>query len=1356
MLFVFDQNFNVIHVTSDPADFISGTALEQINGEHSCTIEIPWTSTTQKHFKEFNHIGFMIDGRFEVYTIRQILDIKDGFAQREIYCEHLSYELTKDIVEDRRIDKGPASDIITRILSDTDWKVGEIAELGNQTYNAYYINHRKALYEIAEIYGGELRFRIELNENRSAIANKYVDLLPTRGTDTGIRFLFNRNLKKIERETDTLEVFTALIGRGYSPETENGGQQRRIQFTDIVWSKASGDPVDKPKGQNWVGHPEAIAKYGMIRGVYEDESETPEELLANTWASLQNQCEPTYTYKADLLFIKDLMKEYLGEDGDTVLRLGDHFIIVDDEIGMEISTRIIGIEYDLLDIANSTVTMGQFYKTLGDKSDYDKLQSQIDSIRDTINGNEDIVFDDESFPDTVPPKSTVTAEGLFASIKLSWTYENKTYYEYALYASQTKGFAPAQQNLIFRGHASSFLHSVKPDQTWYYRVCAYNTHGQRNEFSEEVSAHSAKIANAEDYIEHASIGSALIGSLNADVINSGKIKAQHIEMKGVSVTDGNGTKTLDIDSAGQVSMNVSSLKIKNNSVATESFVSTAKNEAINSANDTINATIANYYTKTETNSQIDIAKDAVTTSVSNLRNEVMNATYTNLLENSDFLILDSGFPRGYSSYTFGDSEVRISDWVLQGAKAIKITSSGQTERRWVALFSPFIKTIEGQPFTASAWVATSSVSGIDAGCVMEIEWFNDTDRIATASYPFTPQTDDTWERVAVTGWSPTGTTRARVRISVQQNGILYTTKLMLQAGITATAWTRGGDFETITTRIATAEQKITDESITNTVKQNFYTKTETENAITSKDYATKSEVQQTANNITYKFSQSGGYNLVRNGNPKPNNYRHWWISSNANWYLNNATDIGIQTASTNEAYAGTATFKVQPGTAYSVSCWLMAEVNTKGTDVYFIGSANDDGAYTEIHHIYTGSGDGVWRQAKGTFTVGSNINYGFIRVDNNGRKDTSIVNYNVVFFSEVQMVKGSECYPQWSPNPNEVYDGITTIDKDGITVSQSNINTKTTMNASGFYINKNGQGDVFKVDENGLAITGKVTSNEVIMANGGMYTGQAVRGTNTNGFVVVGSSGDTTFRSDAGQVYLQTNDEVKVTAPSNPNVFKNLRSNNIYANNDFYATRDATINRNLNVNGEIVAVGSLTSNSNVHLGNNGLVNIRWGYGVVRVNASGQPLYLQCNDEVKCTKPADPSTYTSLRAYNLMAQNKVYANGVALTSSRDKKKNVEVYEESALQQILQTKIYRYHLLDDLDEEMKRIGIILQEAPVDAIDIEGVGVDLYQMVAMSWKAIQELKQEIDKREALESRVEELEARLARLERLLETNI
>ena len=46
-------------------------------------------------------------------------------------------------------------------------------------------------------------------------------------------------------------------------------------------------------------------------------------------------------------------------------------------------------------------------------------------------------------------------------------------------------------------------------------------------------------------------------------------------------------------------------------------------------------------------------------------------------------------------------------------------------------------------------------------------------------------------------------------------------------------------------------------------------------------------------------------------------------------------------------------------------------------------------------------------------------------------------------------------------------------------------------------------------------------------------------------------------------------------------------------------------------------------------------------------------------------------------------NCVYASGVALTSNRDKKKNIEDYTESALSEICTTPIRKYHLEDDLD-------------------------------------------------------------------------
>ena len=49
---------------------------------------------------------------------------------------------------------------------------------------------------------------------------------------------------------------------------------------------------------------------------------------------------------------------------------------------------------------------------------------------------------------------------------------------------------------------------------------------------------------------------------------------------------------------------------------TNSDISTAKSEAITSANNTLTSTIANYYTKTQTDSQINVAKEAIDLSVS--------------------------------------------------------------------------------------------------------------------------------------------------------------------------------------------------------------------------------------------------------------------------------------------------------------------------------------------------------------------------------------------------------------------------------------------------------------------------------------------------------------------------------------------------------------------------------------------------------------------------------------------------------------------------------------------------------------------------------------------------------------------
>ncbi len=85
---------------------------------------------------------------------------------------------------------------------------------------------------------------------------------------------------------------------------------------------------------------------------------------------------------------------------------------------------------------------------------------------------------------------------------------------------------------------------------------------------------------------------------------------------------------------------------------------------------------------------------------------------------------------------------------------------------------------------------------------------------------------------------------------------------------------------------------------------------------------------------------------------------------------------------------------------------------------------------------------------------------------------------------------------------------------------------------------------------------------------------------------------------------------------------------------------------------------------------------------------------------------------------------VVGSAFTTASKREYKKNIESYTENALLGVLNTPARTYHLLEDSDTEMKRVGLIIDEAPVDIISLSGEGIDGYQMETYLWKAIQDL--------------------------------
>ena len=75
---------------------------------------------------------------------------------------------------------------------------------------------------------------------------------------------------------------------------------------------------------------------------------------------------------------------------------------------------------------------------------------------------------------------------------------------------------------------------------------------------------------------------------SADYIKAGQIKGTWIDARNLTVTDGNGKRTLDIDSFGNVALDVTSLKISANNVPTFENVKDEIQNSINNYKDTVN------------------------------------------------------------------------------------------------------------------------------------------------------------------------------------------------------------------------------------------------------------------------------------------------------------------------------------------------------------------------------------------------------------------------------------------------------------------------------------------------------------------------------------------------------------------------------------------------------------------------------------------------------------------------------------------------------------------------------------------------------------------------------------------------
>lgn len=488
-------------------------------------------------------------------------------------------------------------------------------------------------------------------------------------------------------------------------------------------------------------------------------------------------------------------------------------------------------------------------------------------------------------------------------------------------------------------------------------------------------------------------------------------------------------------------------KANNALSSAKSYADTKKTEAINSANNTLNTTIANYYTKSQTDSQINVAKNAITQSVSNTYETKTNVQNkidaikiggTNLLGGTGTAkVRNVDKPTSYDVY---DTYFTDGNKTTLRALGFKVNDELSVSFDWKISKNGSLNMVYGNFRAELMGFNSSNTDGQYVGLIKN--------PVANFS---SSNTSGRFEGTIKLTEAMLGAYCLRIRTD---NSVLTITisNAKWEKGNKVSSWSPSPkDMETtvsnLTQRVSTAESKITDTAITNVVKQNFYTKTETDNQITSKGYQTASQVQQTVNNLQLKFTQSGGYNLFSNSGFKKGT--SYWsththnsptggsietLTSSATWGFPDSTVNCVQIKLSNQSgkeYGITQTVKTTIGKKYTLSFYYAGHRLNQINAIV----RNSNGSWLANKYVNTlpsggNTNVGNWNKYTLTFTANAtshNINIVIVSAANDG----------YLWVAKPMVVEGELDLP-YSPNPNEMYDGIVEMNRDGIKVSTSN------------------------------------------------------------------------------------------------------------------------------------------------------------------------------------------------------------------------------------------------------------------------------------------------------------------------------
>lgn len=404
MFYLFDASEKLI----DTIYKNSVISAEQTEGlSETMTLEVVVEMDMFKKLKDAIYIGHKDQTDHTAFQLYKIVSIKTAEEGISITAVHVVYDemMFYGYIREERLTNVSVSTALGKVLNGSRWEIGKVLTNKNANLMLYDNTRAEALTKLIESFQVELGFRLVFSENK--ITKRYVDVYEKRGKVTHNRYVYGHKAINVDKEIDRQNVFTAIVPRGKGEEkydeagNATGGFGRRIQITDIEWSKSKGNPLNKAKGKDYLEIPEMTLQHGFSDGkarykiVVFDEIEDPNVLIQKAYETLVENCRP-----------KIQLSTTIGDSGE--VELGDSIIIIRKDIDVQYRSRVFKIKRNLITRENSEITLGDNLSVA--KVDYGKLiESKIDNLKDEVqtsmtinlgqmrNELEKSMFDDDAY-----------------------------------------------------------------------------------------------------------------------------------------------------------------------------------------------------------------------------------------------------------------------------------------------------------------------------------------------------------------------------------------------------------------------------------------------------------------------------------------------------------------------------------------------------------------------------------------------------------------------------------------------------------------------------------------------------------------------------------------------------------------------------------------------------------------------------------------------------------------------------------------------------------------------------------------------------------------------------------------------